>query len=129
MSYQEHYHRKVPDLYSEFPPEHFVSQYAGKTAQPYQAELERAQWFWDRQPKARLLTLHAISNMIVIYLVLFTPLIHATQPNLAWVGNLIIGAATLALLIMYSFLCVSKYNKWKYDYERAIARLVRRMNP
>jgi hypothetical protein len=116
MSYQEHYYTKVPDLYSEFPPEHLVSQYARKTAQPYQAELERARWFWDRQPQARLLRLHAIVNLIAIYLVLFTPLIHATQPNLAWAGHLIIGAAMLALLIMYTFLCVSKYNKWKSDY-------------
>lgn len=126
MSDAKDHNRNIPNFYMELPPEHFVARFAGKNARLNQAEFERVQWFWERRPNLDFSTLHATLNMLAVYIVLFTPLIHATQPNLIWIVHLIVSGAILILLLARGFLRVARHNKWKSNYDSAVIRLLRR---
>jgi hypothetical protein len=113
------------DFYSDLSPEHLVLRHAGKTAQVDRAELQRARWFWERRPTASIyFRFREIINVVGIYIAMFLSLLGVGRPSLSCMCNLIAIGATLVLLVGGAFMDISRYNRWKSDYDRAIVRLI-----
>jgi hypothetical protein len=119
--------KQVRALYLDLPPEALVGARVGVNAVMDCGELERARWFWKRQPNQLILPILKARMIAIVYVVLFVLLVASLcvkeQPLVA---ALILGVTCLSLsaIGLAAFIDIFCYLRWKSDYSRAISRLL-----
>lgn len=119
--------KQVRALYLDLAPEALVVERVGVNAVVDCGELERARWFWRRQPNKPVLSILKARKIAIFYVVLFVLLIAwlclKEQPLVA---ALILGIAclTLSALGLAALIDIFRYLRWKSDYNRTISRLL-----
>jgi hypothetical protein len=120
--------RQLHTLYPDLPPEALLNQLLGKDISTDRDELQRAHWFWRRRPNKLILRPDKTLRIVTLCLLLWMTSMFVRQQ--AQVTVLIEGIAwaTLAAIAVAVFVDIHRYAQWKWEYCRAISRLVATAN-
>jgi hypothetical protein len=107
--------------YTDFPPDDLLERCSVATEAIDRAELERAEWLWERRPRHVLFDGGKVLwGRLILYILTILYLVSFDIPGLLAASALSFVAAILVLFDYYW------RERWRRDYDVALCRLIKR---
>jgi hypothetical protein len=116
--------QQINTMYPDIPPGVLLARKTCNDVCVDMDELQRADWFWNRRPRKLVLSLRKASVILMFYFFLWITSMYAREQTLAIATIRGVAWVALAATAGAIFVDIFRYAQWKWEYGRAIRRLL-----